>query len=130
MMTQEYLDRNDPIHKAERSKKREEEKTFPENKLDPIHLAQKTESLPVPGRVNRDQATKSTRIPIPSALKHQIVLRDQTQCTHRDLATQKRCFRRRWLDIHHVVPVSEGGKNELSNLTTLCSTHHRMKHLL
>lgn len=31
-------------------------------------------------------------------------------------------------DVHHIVPVSQGGKNEESNLITLCPNHHRMVH--
>ena len=31
-------------------------------------------------------------------------------------------------DVHHILPVSEGGKNELSNLITLCPNCHRLAH--
>jgi len=32
------------------------------------------------------------------------------------------------LQIHHVIELSKGGSNNLSNLTTLCKYHHSMKH--
>lgn len=31
-------------------------------------------------------------------------------------------------DVHHILPVSKGGKNEEYNLITLCPNHHRMVH--
>lgn len=31
-------------------------------------------------------------------------------------------------DIHHIIPVSKGGKNEMKNLITLCPNCHRMSH--
>jgi Domain of unknown function (DUF222)/HNH endonuclease len=38
------------------------------------------------------------------------------------------CERRRYVDVHHVVFVSNGGRTKLTNLTTLCRAHHRMVH--
>lgn len=32
------------------------------------------------------------------------------------------------LQIHHIVPLSKGGTNELDNLITLCHYHHAKKH--
>lgn len=32
------------------------------------------------------------------------------------------------LDIHHIVPIAEGGNNELSNLKLLCPNCHRREH--
>ncbi len=136
-LADEFLERHDPIQKAERAQKRIEkmQSTTPIETKNNSESPKKIDSsspiiekimstlVPVPENV-----TNYSRTPIPAFLKHQVVLRDQTQCVHRDSLTQKRCFRRRWLDIHHIVPVSRGGKNELGNLVTLCSAHHRMKH--
>ncbi len=38
------------------------------------------------------------------------------------------CERRRYVDVHHVVFVSRGGRTRLTNLTTLCRAHHRLVH--
>ncbi len=116
-MIQEFLERNDPIKKAER-------------------VTQKMNTLSVPGRMNtleqsgirNEVPTTSNRIPIPASLKHQIVLRDRGQCSHHNPLNQQRCSQRRWLDIHHIMPVSQGGENTLSNLITLCKEHHLRIH--
>ncbi len=31
-------------------------------------------------------------------------------------------------DVHHILPVKDGGKDEASNLISLCPNHHRMAH--
>ena len=54
-------------------------------------------------------------------------LRDQGQCTHAH-PDGSRCEQRRWIETHHIRPVSQGGSNSISNLTTLCFHHHRMIH--
>jgi len=62
-----------------------------------------------------------------NALEHGVNLRDEAQCTHRDTGGG-RCQQRRWLGIHHITPISQGGDHRLENLTTLCFHHHRMIH--
>jgi 5-methylcytosine-specific restriction endonuclease McrA len=64
---------------------------------------------------------------IPSHIEHQVHLRDQHQCAHKD-EHGMRCAQRRWLEIHHTVHFSLGGESTLENLITLCSGHHKMVH--
>ena len=40
----------------------------------------------------------------------------------------KGCGQIRFLEVHHLVPRSEGGKNTMDNLVTLCSGCHRLLH--
>lgn len=62
-----------------------------------------------------------------SRMKKYILIRDQHRCTF--TATDgRRCDSRRWLDVHHKVPRSEGGGDEPENLITLCRAHHRLMH--
>jgi hypothetical protein len=36
------------------------------------------------------------------------------------------CARRRGLEVHHLVPRSAGGSDDISNLAVVCPTHHRL----
>jgi hypothetical protein len=113
-----YLERQDPVVKSERILKkpslRKEAEKDTKKKVDP----------------SGDNATNSiryNRLRLTSETKHRVNQRDQSQCTHID-NLGRRCSNKRWVEIHHVVPVSHGGDNRLENLTTLCHTHHRMTH--
>lgn len=68
------------------------------------------------------------RRPIPAALLHAIRLRDQGLCQHRR-SDGTRCGEKRWVDLHHLVPVSRGGTDSVENLLTLCRTHHGLVHV-
>lgn len=69
------------------------------------------------------------RTPLTAEQKHAVHLRDGFRCTFVD-AQGQRCDADRWLHIHHLKPVSQGGSNEPENLTTLCSAHHDLCHQL
>lgn len=102
-----YLEKNDPVEEAKR-------------------LVDTSASVP-----GTDTKVQQENIPgsrkISAQTKHQINLRDQGQCT--SVHEGKRCENKRWLEIHHKVPLSQGGNNNLNNLTTLCWSHHRMQHV-
>lgn len=60
--------------------------------------------------------------PVPVSLKHLVSLRDQAKRGYQG------CLETRYIEIHHIRPVSLGGKHELDNLITLCGPHHKMMH--
>jgi hypothetical protein len=88
-------------------------------------------------QIKQRQIKQYQRESIPAQILHRVNLRDQRRCTFvpsiqhdRDSPnTIKRCSSTRWLHIHHIQPVHEGGGNTLENLTTLCEAHHRWVHI-
>jgi len=77
----------------------------------------------------RDQADRSSPTSgpratqtIPPSLRRAVLLRDQRRCQ------VPGCANARWLDVHHLELRSEGGRHSLTNLTCLCSAHHRAAH--
>ena len=71
----------------------------------------------------------SKRTPLTADQRHTVNLVDGAQCTHVG-SDGKRCPEKRWLQVHHIVPVSQGGSNDPENLTTLCWHHHDLVHQL
>jgi len=107
-----YLEKKDPVERAKRNLKPKE---------NDLNTAGQGPGSPIPyvtGHVN-----KKSRMPIPSQLRHQINLRDKGKCS------EPNCNQGRWIDIHHIIPVSQGGENTLENLKILCSGHHKIEHL-
>ncbi len=125
-----YLEKHDPIRRAKR--------------VVAAKNAKSATACPVTRRVYRSESIQaqdagseylepkikstSLRKPLASALRHQLRLRDQDRCAMVD-SSGKRCAGTRWLDFHHVIPLSKGGEDTLGNLVTLCHTHHQRQHL-
>ena len=74
-----------------------------------------------------ETSSNHEREPIPAQVLHAVNLRDQRRCTYQN-RMGRACNQTRWLEYHHLKPVSQGGKNILENLVTLCSGHHRLMH--
>lgn len=55
-----------------------------------------------------------------AAIRLQVRRRDGNRCVH--------CGAGSPLEVHHVVPLAEGGGNEPENLVTLCRRCHRADH--
>ncbi len=111
-MTEAHLKRFDPVRRAKRQ------------------IAKKGTALVAPtGKLDSSQvpAKRTQRSPLPANLQHQVRLRDQGRCTYTP-KNGKRCNQSRWIEVHHKIPVSEGGKDTLENLTTYCSAHHDWTH--
>lgn len=113
-----YLDRHDPIRKAQRilNKTSEARPSVQPNWPDPVSSEQP-----------RTCKISTEREPLTAQQKHIVAARDQGRCTYED-ENGKRCESERWLEIHHLKPVSIGGSNDPKNLATLCSTHHDLIH--
>lgn len=62
------------------------------------------------------------RKPIPGHLRHKVFQRDGYRCVECG-ATNKETT----LEIDHIIPVSKGGTNDMSNLQTLCKACNRAK---
>jgi 5-methylcytosine-specific restriction endonuclease McrA len=85
---------------------------------------------------------KNARTPIPAKILHAVHLRDQRKCQYRvknadeksaqnpkrSTASSGICGQTRFLEVHHLRPVSEGGAHTLENLITLCGIHHDWIH--
>lgn len=119
-----YLSKTDPVKKAERQKVRGK---LPLRKSKSPSSQLFSEQLVSASHYNKTDINK-TRKPISAYTKHQVQLRDQGRCTHKD-NVGNRCSSRRFLEIHHITPVSRGGDNSLDNLRVLCHGHHKVEHL-
>ncbi len=132
VLNSEYLRRHDPVEKAKRHRVRHpspagataESVSTNQNK----QTDQKNQTEPVESLVALREVKSQKRIPVPAAIRHQVNLRDQRRCAHIQ-PDGIRCNQARWIEIHHKIPVSQGGLNTVDNLITLCSTHHKFAHL-
>jgi hypothetical protein len=59
---------------------------------------------------------------IPPALRRTVLARDYRRCR------VPGCRNSAFLDVHHIELRSEGGRNDVKNLITLCGAHHRAAH--
>lgn len=59
---------------------------------------------------------------IPPKTRREVLARDRHRCR------RKGCDHTRFLEVHHIVPRSRGGGNDLDNLITLCSSCHALLH--
>lgn len=117
-----YLPRQDPVEKAKRNLNAKADA--------PRQIVQTTAALnnapaSVPDRSKTANLQKRTALD--AQLKHQVFLRDQGQCTHKNQLGEP-CENKLWIEIHHQIPISKGGTNRIENLATLCHSHHRTMH--
>ena len=117
----EYLERKDPVRKAQRILSKKQSLRTLGVKPNNSHPNQST--------TDRHQLKSHGRRPLKSLEKHRVFARDKGQCTFIE-GDGARCAHQRWLELHHIRPVSRGGGNDSDNLTTLCSYHHDLIHQL
>jgi 5-methylcytosine-specific restriction protein A len=78
--------------------------------------------------LTQERVQGQRRAPIPAAILHRVRLRDQQRCRF-VLHDGTRCNQSRWVEIHHRIPLSQGGTHTFDNLITLCSSHHKYAHV-
>jgi hypothetical protein len=79
------------------------------------------------GRADAHVGTEGKTAPratqtIPPALRRSVLRRDGRTCR------APGCRHATFVDVHHVVPRADAGRNVAENLVTLCSAHHRAVH--
>ena len=130
-----YLEKRDPVKKAQRQKAKGKLRTVVKNnsreeceklKQEKEKPQKQTPSLEAKTKLSSKKTQK--RKALPAETIHRVQLRDQGRCSHIDPHSQKRCGARRFLEIHHIKPLSEGGSDDVDNLQLLCSGHHKMVH--
>ena len=110
------------MKKAERAKKRKQRQV-------------KMKCFPVPGQANMSSKNKRKtlqvkhRTPIPATIKHQVYLRDKGQCQWQEKHGHI-CGSQKYVELHHLKPIAQGGEHTLDNLVSLCSGHHKSLHFL
>jgi len=107
-MTTLYLEKKDPVERAKR--------VLPKKKSSPQRRVT-TAKLP------------ERRTAIPAIVKHEVIKRDNGQCTFRD-AEGRRCENKKWIDLHHKTAIADGGKHNAANIVTVCRQHHSLHHQL
>lgn len=96
-------------------------------RMDPIEKAKRNIHKKIEKQDKKVSSRTKARKALSARSTHQVNLRDRAQCTE-ILPNGKRCQQRKWLHVHHIRPVSEGGTDEADNLTTLCFGHHQLRH--
>ncbi|OYZ21422.1 MAG: hypothetical protein B7Y39_09150 [Bdellovibrio sp. 28-41-41] len=107
-----YLEKCDPVKKALRCQKRKTSRKTKNKKAEPSQ--------------DRYQETPE-RKPLKAKVRHAVNLRDRGRC-QAIMPDGSKCGQSRWIHYHHIKPVVEGGGNNVENIVTLCSNHHRLWH--
>ncbi len=121
-----FLDKHDPLRKAERAQKRAEAAAHEKAEVQ-AEVAENTALMPaeevpfdvepvIPGDTIRSRY-------IPQDIRHAVYLRDGGRCTYVS-PEGHRCLAKRFLEFDHRLPLAFGGEHCLENLRLLCRTHN------
>ena len=143
-ISQFFVDKKDPLKKAERALARAEKKGFSRTEGDceaeseavsseDCAPPQSVDAVPAKGGADPTPTTMPGHSSQPYRLAagtvHAVNLRDR-RCCQRVLPDGMICGSTWRLDIHHIIEREHGGSDELDNLITLCKKHHEMQHTL
>gem|GEM_PF-1169539 len=144
-LAEDGLEKYSPLRKAERAKRRLERRALEEKVLGEVRTRVPTSS----GEVESDEPIASvvsvesdtsveSKAEIRDAArsryvsaheKHQVP-NDGLGCTYVDKISGRRCCSKRFLQLDHVTPFSEGGTSSAANLRWLCGQHNRARYRL
>jgi len=124
-----YIEREDPVKKAERALAKRVAAAAAESGSANSERSEQTESDRSESVRAKSHARSrpNKRKPLTAHQIHTVNARDGRRCTFID-AHGNRCPNERWLHVHHVQSVARGGTNTPENLITLCSRHHQLVH--
>jgi hypothetical protein len=127
-MASTFLEKNDPVRKAQRMLAKKISST--NSQSEPTAPRQTKPRLSVPKNKSQNLLMRK---PLSAHLKREIYLRDHGLCQQTGPINSSdnvpsSCGDGRWIDIHHIQPIHQGGENFLENLITLCKSHHQMQH--
>jgi len=137
-----YIEREDPVKKAERALAKRVAAATAESGPASSERSEQTESVRSGSVRSESDCSESVRAksrtpsrnsvhpkrkPLTAHELHTVNARDGRRCTFID-AQGNRCPNERWLHIHHLQSVARGGTNTPENLITLCSRHHQLVH--
>jgi len=115
----EALAKHDPLIKAKRAEAKIQSVTAKPSVTQEVGTNPKNKAVD-------SSVTENERKHIPQYILNQVILRDKGRCSFQK--HERRCNHRRHLDIHHIIPVKDGGQNTVENLATLCEMHHIYLH--
>ncbi|MBX3019785.1 MAG: HNH endonuclease [Bdellovibrionaceae bacterium] len=103
-------------------------KSTSESEVPPTHSSSRAPSVEVPARrttpIPRQNPSRNPR-QIPPSLRKSLLR--HTACRYRDPRSGKICGSRRYLQIDHIHPISDGGTSAPANLQPLCGAHNRWR---
>ncbi len=109
-----YLKHKDPVVKAKRVVAKKG--LSPSEASAPARKSQERSVVPPAASIKRTE--------VPAPIAHSVRLRDQGRCQFKRQEKGSVCGETRWVELHHLKPVAQGGEHSLQNLVTLCKNHH------
>ena len=79
-------------------------------------------------RAELKECDRDKRRPLKAEVRHEVHLRDKSQCQYRK-PTGQICGNRSFLEFHHKTPVAQGGLDTADNLVLYGNGHHRATHV-
>jgi len=126
-----YIEREDPVKKAERALAKRAvaaaESGSANSERSERAESVRSELVRSKSRARPRNSAHPKRKPLTAHQIHTVNARDGRRCAFID-ANGNRCPNERWLHVHHVHSVARGGSNTPENLITLCSRHHQLVH--